>query len=60
MLALALARGQIAAEAAWAAAHVDEDFQIAKWGEDAEAMARRARRWAEMEAASRMLALLQP
>jgi chaperone required for assembly of F1-ATPase len=60
VLALALARGQITAENAWAAAHVDEDFQIAKWGEDAEAMARRARRWVEMEAASRMLALLPP
>lgn len=58
LLALAHARGMLTAEAAWAAAHVDEDWQIAKWGEDAEATARRQRRWAEMQAASRLLALL--
>jgi chaperone required for assembly of F1-ATPase len=58
LLTLAHARGHISAEAAWALAHVDEDFQIGKWGEDAEARARRERRWAEMAAASRMLALL--
>jgi chaperone required for assembly of F1-ATPase len=37
---------------------VDEDFQISRWGEDSEANARRERRWAEMAAASRLLALL--
>jgi chaperone required for assembly of F1-ATPase len=37
---------------------VDEDWQISKWGEDAEAKARRERRWIEMQAASRMLKLL--
>jgi chaperone required for assembly of F1-ATPase len=58
LLALAHAHGRISAEAAWAAAHVDEDFQISQWGEDSEAKARRARRWAEMAAASRLLALL--
>ncbi|HJZ44288.1 MAG TPA: ATP12 family protein [Hyphomicrobiaceae bacterium] len=58
LLALAQARGVLTAEAAWAAAHVDEDWQIGRWGEDADAAARRARRWAEMEAASRLLALL--
>jgi chaperone required for assembly of F1-ATPase len=58
LLALAHARGALSAEAAWAAAHVDEDWQIGQWGEDAQAAARRARRWAEMQAASRMLALL--
>jgi chaperone required for assembly of F1-ATPase len=58
LLALAHARGALTAEAAWAAAHVDEDFQISQWGEDTEAAARRARRWAEMQAASRLLALL--
>ena len=58
LLALAHAKGRLTAEAAWAAAHVDEDWQIAKWGEDAEAAARRQRRWAEMQAASRLLALL--
>ena len=58
LLALAHAHGALTADAAWAAAHVDEDWQISRWGEDAEAEARRARRWAEMQAASRMLALL--
>jgi chaperone required for assembly of F1-ATPase len=58
LLALAHARGVLTAEAAWAAAHVDEDWQIGRWGEDADAAARRARRWAEMQAASRLLALL--
>ena len=33
--------------------------EIAKWGEDAEAAARRRRRWAEMQAASRLLDLLK-
>jgi chaperone required for assembly of F1-ATPase len=58
LLALAHAGGRITAEEAWAAAHVDEDWEIAQWGEDAEAKARRDRRWAEMQAASRLLALL--
>ena len=58
LLALAHARGRLDAEAAWAAAHIDEDWQIAKWGEDAEATARRQRRWQEMQAASRLLGLL--
>ena len=59
LLALAHARGQLTAEAAWAAAHVDEDWQIDRWGEDAEAAARRRHRWTEMQAASRLLGLLQ-
>jgi chaperone required for assembly of F1-ATPase len=58
LLALAHAHGRLTAEEAWAAAHVDEDWQIAKWGEDAEAAARRRRRWADMQTASRMLGLL--
>jgi chaperone required for assembly of F1-ATPase len=58
LLALAHAQGRLTAEEAWAAAHVDEDWQISKWGEDTEAQARRARRWSDMQAASRMLGLL--
>jgi chaperone required for assembly of F1-ATPase len=58
LLALAHARGRISAQAAWAAAHVDEDWQISQWGPDAEADERRARRWRDMEAASRLLKLL--
>lgn len=58
LLALAHARGRLTAEEAWAAAHVDENWQTSQWGEDAEASARRDRRWAEMQAASRLLVLL--
>jgi chaperone required for assembly of F1-ATPase len=57
LLALAVARGFFSAEAAWRAAHVDEDFQAEKWGADAEAMARRQARWREFEAAAIAMAL---
>lgn len=59
LIALAVADGRLSAEAAWAAAHVDEDWQISQWGEDAEATARRASRWHDMEAAARVAALLR-
>jgi chaperone required for assembly of F1-ATPase len=52
LLALAVARGFLSAEAAWQAAHVDEDFQAERWGEDTEAVARREARWREFEAAA--------
>ena len=58
LLPLAVALGQLTPEEAWAAAHVDEDFQIAQWGEDAEAAGRRADRKRDFDAAVRMLALL--
>jgi chaperone required for assembly of F1-ATPase len=58
LIALACVRHRLTLEEAWAAAHVDEDWQIAQWGEDAEAAARRARRFDEFAAASRLLALL--
>jgi len=57
VLALAVARGRMSAQEAWAAAHLDEDFQMRAWGEDAEALARRARRWIDMEAAARLYQL---
>lgn len=56
LLALAVAHGRLGAKEAWAAAHVDEDFQMELWGFDDEAMERRARRWADMDAAARLLA----
>ncbi len=37
-------------DAAWATAHVDEDFQIEQWGTDQEALERRAVRRAEFDA----------
>lgn len=57
MMALAHAEGVRDAEATWAAAHVDEDFQIEQWGADGEAADRRAYRWREMAAAAALLAL---
>jgi chaperone required for assembly of F1-ATPase len=54
LLALAVARGEFTPAEAWIAAHVDEDFEMRAWGEDAEALRRRARQWREMEAAARL------
>lgn len=55
VLALAHAGGRIDAETAWRAAHVDEDWQIAHWGEDRAATLRRANRKAEFMAACAVL-----
>ncbi|MBG0811229.1 ATPase [Methylosinus sp. H3A] len=54
LIALAVALGEMDAEAAWAVAHIDEDYQMKAWGADAEAVARRARRFEEMKAAARI------
>ena len=51
LLALGAVRGQLSGKAAWAAAHVDEDWQISLWGTDDEAVARREGRWRDMQAA---------
>ena len=56
LLALAVQRAFLTAAEAWAAAHVDEDFQNGQWGVDEEAAARRAARWRDMEAAATVLA----
>lgn len=58
LLALAVLMGEMTTEAAWTAAHVDEDFQASQWGDDAEALARRASRWRDMAAAAALLAAL--
>ena len=52
VLALAVALRETDVETAWRAANVDEDWQMRAWGEDAEAMARRSGRAAEMRAAA--------
>jgi chaperone required for assembly of F1-ATPase len=54
LLALAVAHGELTPSEAWVAAHVDEDFEMRAWGEDAEALRRRARQWREMETAARL------
>ncbi|WP_294320707.1 ATP12 family protein [uncultured Sphingomonas sp.] len=59
LLGLALVQGAIDADAAWAATHVDEDWQIEQWGEDALAAETRAVRAAEYRAAIRFLDLIR-
>ncbi len=58
LLALAVEAGELDVEAAWAAAHVDEDWQIEHWGEDSEALQRRKLRKADMLAAANLLEAL--
>jgi len=55
LIGLALARGHLAPQAAWQAAHVDEDWKMEQWGRDELAAARRAARLAEFEAAAMVL-----
>jgi chaperone required for assembly of F1-ATPase len=55
LLALALSAGQLDVNAAWTAAHVDEDWQMAHWGRDEAAIVRRDYRFAEMQAAGLVL-----
>lgn len=57
LLALMIAAGAIEADTAWRAAHVDELHQESRWGTDAEATERRAKRETEFQAATRILAL---
>ena len=59
LLALAVDFGEISVDEAWAAAHVDEDWQIEQWGQDAEAMARRSARRRDMDAAVALLEALK-
>ena len=58
LLALAVERGFLSQEQAWAAAHVDEDYQIALWGEDDEANAKRKQREKDFAAACQLIASL--
>ena len=44
LIAMMTAAGRLSAQDAWAAAHVDEDWQIEQWGSDEEAEAHRAQR----------------
>jgi chaperone required for assembly of F1-ATPase len=57
LLALALNAGAFDAETVWSAAHADEDWQMTQWGRDEMALARRAARHAEFEAAASVLRL---
>ena len=55
--ALARNAGAFDADRLWAAAHVDEDWQASQWGRDEMAIERRAARFAEYEAAAKVLEL---
>jgi chaperone required for assembly of F1-ATPase len=55
LIAIALARGALSVDAAWAAAHVDEDWNMEFWGRDQLALEHRAARFAEMQAAATVL-----
>ncbi|MDS1135216.1 ATP12 family chaperone protein [Nitratireductor indicus] len=59
LLALAVEGKMISAQEAWQAAHVDEDWNIAQWGEDGEAKLRRASRERDMMASASLLSALE-
>ncbi|HZE55875.1 MAG TPA: ATP12 family protein [Bradyrhizobium sp.] len=58
LLALALFHGVLDSDEVWAAAHVDEDWNIEKWGVDEEVAARRAARLVDFRAAASILKAL--
>jgi chaperone required for assembly of F1-ATPase len=60
LLALALLRGVVDQDQAWAATHVDEDWNSEKWGADEEVAARRAARLVDFRAAASLLKALNP
>jgi chaperone required for assembly of F1-ATPase len=57
LIALALLRGALTVDAAWQAAHVDEDWNMEQWGQDELALERRAFRFTEFQAAATVLSL---
>ncbi len=57
LIALAYVNGFLDAEAAWAAAHVDETWQTGRWGEDFEAAQRLKNRFSEFLNASKFYSL---
>jgi chaperone required for assembly of F1-ATPase len=59
VIALAVLEGRLDATAAFAAAELDETFEIEKWGEDAEQSERRAALQDDIAAAARFAALLR-
>ena len=59
VIGLALVEARVSAEEAFALSQLDESFQIEQWGEDEEAMRRRAGLRADIDAAARFLALLR-
>ena len=58
LLALALLRGALDEDQVWAAAHVDEDWNVAQWGVDEEVARRRLARFLDFRAAASVLKAL--
>ncbi|HWK66516.1 MAG TPA: ATP12 family protein [Rhizobiaceae bacterium] len=58
LLALAVEADELEPEAAWTAAHIDEDWNIEHWGDDFEAVARRNARKRDFMAATDLLRAL--
>ncbi|WP_279098829.1 ATP12 family chaperone protein [Bartonella apis] len=59
LIALAVWKGKISLPEAWKLAHLDEDWTIEHWGEDAEAKEKRAYHQAEYEAAAATIAAIE-
>ena len=59
LLALAVLRQRLTLDEAWRLAHIDEQWQIDKWGTDAEAEGRQAGRYLQARAAAMVLDLLR-
>ena len=59
LIALAVWKGKISLPEAWKLAHLDEDWTIEHWGEDAEAKEKRAYHRAEYEAAAATIAAIE-
>ncbi|WP_027835136.1 ATP12 family chaperone protein [Maritalea myrionectae] len=60
LLAIGLREGHFDAEQVWTAAYVDEDYQASQWGEDDQAMAARAYKRKDFDAAVQLFDLLNP
>lgn len=58
LLALAVEAEALPADAAWTAAHVDEDWNAEQWGADSEALARNAARRRDFDAAVALMRAL--
>jgi chaperone required for assembly of F1-ATPase len=59
LLAIALYRGAMDSDDVWAAAHVDDDWNVEKWGVDEEVAARRVARFIDFRAAVTVLESLR-
>ena len=57
IVALALAAGRIGADEAYEVSQMEESYQLEKWGDDADALARRRRLHADIRTAAAFLAL---